>query len=487
MTVSKSNGSFLKNTLTLTSGNIGAQAIKIALVPVVTRLFPPESFGIFSTITAIIMVISSVSHFRYNVAIQLPNKDADADSLALLCISLVFLTSATALIPILIFRDQIAPFLKIKDSTYILLFIPCGIMLRGTVMIFNQWHLRYKSFAGMSKALVFGAVCDRIITLFFGFLGSTGPIGLLSGRYAGVFLTNIYLFFHRGTRKLISIFKNANLDLVKTNAVHFKKFPLYSWSEFLLEATNHLPVILLAFFFNQQIVGYFALTRRVLSEPLLLFGNALSRSFFQKTSELYRENKDVRGFTLRTLHFHCFALIFPMLFVGIFAQDLFKIIFGAQWVHAGLFTQLLIPLFIIDTLLRPMMGLFDILVKQRERMLFNIALFVSTITFFSLGGVSEKPWLSLLGYSVFNTFIILLILFWISKQINISHIKIVKIIGSYTLKAGFLITILLAIKLLTNNVYFNLFTGLVAWVAYLLYYRFIDGYMSKELLTLLKK
>jgi len=71
----KPKSDFSKNVLVLMTGTTIAQAIPIAISPILTRLYSPEDFGVFALFVAITSVFGSVANGRYDLAIMLPKKD----------------------------------------------------------------------------------------------------------------------------------------------------------------------------------------------------------------------------------------------------------------------------------------------------------------------------------------------------------------------------------------------------------------------------
>lgn len=482
----KKKSGFLKNTFTLASGNILSQAIRISLIPIVTRLYPPESFGLFATILAIVMVISSVSHLRYNVAIQLPKDEEDADSLALLGLLLVIFFSLISFVAAVCWGKKLATLLNISDVRLVIYFIPIGIFLRGMLMIVNSWHLRVQAFKNMSASLIFGAIGDRTFTIGIGLKGLLGPFGLIIGRYTGILFTIMGMMLLKGKRHFFDIFSLNTIKKIMENSLKFREFPKYSWSELIYQATVHMPVILLGFYFNPIVVGYFALTRRVLMEPLNLVGEAISRSFFQKTSELHREGKDISEVSIRLVHFLCLIIIFPMLLFGIFAQESFVLVFGEKWKIAGFYALLLLPLFIFDFIVRPLNSFFDILIKQKEMLFFNLGFFLCSLIVFITFGKIGNALLCIAIYSSVSMIIMIFKIYWLLLRVDIKINETTRIMLPYLLKAVVFIAPVLGAKIFYENLFLISAATIISTCLYITYYLFIDNYMSKNLLTLFK-
>jgi O-antigen/teichoic acid export membrane protein len=66
----------------------------------------------------------------------------------------------------------------------------------------------------------------------------------------------------------------------------FRKFPLIDiWGALLNNISWQLPVLLLAVFFSQTLVGFYALAFRLIHLPMSLIGASLGKVFFQRASE----------------------------------------------------------------------------------------------------------------------------------------------------------------------------------------------------------
>ena len=52
--------SFTKNVLTLMTGTAVAQAIPIAISPILTRLYTPSDFGVFALFFSIVAILGTV-------------------------------------------------------------------------------------------------------------------------------------------------------------------------------------------------------------------------------------------------------------------------------------------------------------------------------------------------------------------------------------------------------------------------------------------
>ena len=77
---------FFKNILVASSGTIFAQSLGLITTPIITRIYTPNDYGMFSAILAVVMVLSSVSTLRYEIAIPIERDLNKIFSLVKLCL-----------------------------------------------------------------------------------------------------------------------------------------------------------------------------------------------------------------------------------------------------------------------------------------------------------------------------------------------------------------------------------------------------------------
>jgi hypothetical protein len=83
MTGSRPVGQFRRSVAVLASGTAISQAIPIAAMPVLTRLYTPEEFGTVVLYLALASLLGVVATARYELAIPLPHDDIEAGEIGL--------------------------------------------------------------------------------------------------------------------------------------------------------------------------------------------------------------------------------------------------------------------------------------------------------------------------------------------------------------------------------------------------------------------
>lgn len=428
-TGSKASGSFVKNTAMLASGNIIAQLIIISLIPIVTRLYPPSVYGFYATFVALVGIFSPVSTLRYQVAIQLPVEEHDADAIALLSILTLVALSMFLMFVLAMWGPELSKALKLHGFVWILHLVPVCILLEGLTITLLQWYLRAGRYRRLAASRISGAVTDRIFVIGMGLQGSATPIGLIGGKIAGNFATIGSLAIPQRPRPVWSIISASSIRRVKNVAVRYKEFPKYAWATLIQRLGGQMPIILLSLFFTPAIVGYFALARRVLNEPAMLVGEAVSRSFYQKIAQMHRDSRDITELSMTLLRYMITFTVLPMMLFSLISEELFVVTFGKRWQEAGIYAQVLFPVFISNLCFSPMRVLFDLLEKQKERVILSFVFLSLTAVALTVGAYSGNPFLTMASFSLVGATVNVSGIVWILSKIGIRKEPCIKIIA----------------------------------------------------------
>src|SRR5690606_11727504 len=83
------HGGLWRGTLTLLAGSGAGRIIAVLSMPVLTRLYGPEDFGVLALFTALTGMLVPVATLRYVLALPLPRKDGVAINLLALNLGLL--------------------------------------------------------------------------------------------------------------------------------------------------------------------------------------------------------------------------------------------------------------------------------------------------------------------------------------------------------------------------------------------------------------
>jgi lipopolysaccharide exporter len=355
---------FARNLIIFMSGAAIAQALSLIASPVLTRLYNPEAFGVFAVFTTIVFVLGLTVTGRYEQAIVLPNSERDAASLlGLSFLSTVVVTTGIAIL-IWLSGATIANWLSVPELIAWLWLIPPYLFTIGVFNSLNYWSTRRNRFSRLSVAQMLHGGSTIGLQILAGF-ARFNVMGLIGGKVIGQALASVVLFLQVWREDGLKSDRSFSLTQLRELAYQHRDFPRYGMPQALVNALSvNLFTLVMSPFFGPSVVGYYALTQRVLALPTRLLGDSIRQVFFPKASELIRSGGDVyRVWRMTTLGLLAVGLI-PFSVILLFGPQLFAFIFGAEWYQAGVYARLLVPWTYVSLANPPSVMMMPVLNKQ---------------------------------------------------------------------------------------------------------------------------
>ncbi len=317
-----------------------AQAIPIAIIPILTRIFSPEDFGLLALYAACVSILGVVATGRYEIAIMLPKDDEDARLLLQLSMLVALFFSFLISIPISIWNAQIARFLGNEDIAVWLYLIPVSVLFTGIYQALTYWNNRQKKFINTAVSRVNQSLFQGFAQTSLGFLQVSG--GLICGQFVGIVSGSIYLL--KKDRNYKSLIRKSKINSIQKQGIKYHKFPTYGvWGALCDAGAVQMPVILLTKFYSNSVTGMFSLTFRVLNMPTSIISSAIAQVLFQKVVEISQTEPEKLNLYIIKMFLFLFIIYFPAVPVlFIWGESLFSIIFGNEWSQAGVYAGYLV-------------------------------------------------------------------------------------------------------------------------------------------------
>jgi len=370
------NNEFGKNVLTLMTGTIIAQAIPIAVTPILTRMYSPEDFGLLALFVAITTIMGAVVNGRYELAIMLPAEDDDAINIAGVGLLIATVISTLLFLPAIFLNEYLTVILSNESIGFWLYFAPPVVWLLGLYNVLRYLNNRKKSYKDMAKSLVYKSVVQVSIQLGIGAFKATAS-GLISGQIASNIAAN--------TRLALNVKKQYRLNRVcfvemKRLAKRYVDFPKFSmWAALSNTLSYQLLNMLITLFYSVATLGFYSLAQRILGIPSSLIGNSIGLVYFQHaTLEKNKTGKAIKIFnaTTKKLVLMSCAFFIPLYFI---LPLLFSFAFGEKWQVGGEYAQLVLPIFIFRFVSGVLSTTNSIFEKQALSLLWQIGLLLLSI------------------------------------------------------------------------------------------------------------
>ncbi|PJG60167.1 lipopolysaccharide biosynthesis protein [Aeromonas cavernicola] len=373
----KKNNAFIRNVITLMTGTVIAQAIPIAIIPVLTRVFSPEDFGLLALYSALISILGGAATGRYEIAIMLPESDEDARILLQVSVLVATIVSLIISIPVFIFNTQIAKFLGNDDIAAWLYLVPISVFFTGVYQALTYWNNRQKKFSNTAVSRIGQSFFQGISQISFGFMQLVG--GLILGQFVGIFSGLLFLLKKDKTGK--KIFQKTEVMLIKKQMWKYKKYPRYGIFGALCDTgAVQMPILMLTKFYSDSITGMFSLTFRILNMPTSIISSAIAQVLFQKIVEISNtEPENLKKYIIKMFLF-LFGIYLPAVpILFIWGEPLFSLIFGQEWGRAGIYSGYLVIAVAIRFAVSPLSAVLGLEKNIKMGVLWQV-LYLCTIT-----------------------------------------------------------------------------------------------------------
>ena len=408
---------FVRNVFAVATGIAAAQAISLAFMPFLTRLYGPEAFGALAAFTAILNIITSLATLGYANAIVMPKTQEGANAVARLSLVSAVIVSPVALIVIYAFQEQLASLAGLSSEPNLLYLIPISLVLVALLSVANQAAIREGLFKAKSSSYVASTFIVNLGKLGVGYISATGITLIIF-----LIISNLINY----TMLMVRVPKVGAFDFrqwfgisgIRQAAFNYKDFAIYRMPQSILNAASlGLPVILLTNFFSTSVAGQYAITTLILGAPVMLLGNSVLEVFFPKITTLVRDNPASAFHMLwkSTLLMSVIGLV-PFSIIFLWGDLILPWVLGEAWGRAGEYSQW-IALWMFSVLItRPAVAAMPVLKLQGFLLVYEIIITVLRIGSISLGATLGGDLMAVTLFSVVNIIGYLSLLAFVLKK-----------------------------------------------------------------------
>lgn len=368
----------LGNVLSLLTGTTIAQLIPVIISPIITRMYSPVEFGIFTLYMTLASLGGVIATGRYELAIVLPKSNKDAINLFLLSLLIALFLSVGTLFTVSLFNVQIASFLNTNSIAPLLYLLPLSVMFAGIYQSLNYWSNRNKKFAVIATSRVSQSITTGTSNILLGF-SNLGGFGLIVSTLLGQVMS-ICILGRKFLKDDFPQLKAFSKRIMSENAKKYKDFPtinsLHAFVD-MLQSSGILFVI--SIFFGSVTLGLYSLALRIIQTPLTLISSSVAQVFYQRATQIHQNTGDLYAYVKKMI-LVLSAIGFIVVFVLFFSPQIFALVFGEEWRESGIIARILSAWVFIKLIVSPISQIPIILGRQKTSFimtaLFNVLLFV---------------------------------------------------------------------------------------------------------------
>ena len=410
----KSSG--IRNFTKLLSANLVAQVIGLVVYPILTRMYAPEDFGLLNLFLSIGGVLIILSTAEYYYAIVLPKEETDAEQV--LGVGVLWLVASTILVGLSVaFARPISLLFKSPDLTSYYWLMPLYVFAMGAWNLLNYWYIRHKEYNPISRYQVSQNVLSAGGKLGMGW-GGVLHGGMIYSVVVAPLISLVCSWIY-ARKTLLPAWRRISWRGVAEQAKRYRNFPCFVLPRsFVNMLAGQMPILLLTPFFGGEAVGFLSLAILLGYTRIGTITRAIYQVMYQHTMELVHKQKPI-GQMFRKFILSASAIIIPV-FVGLWfvLPQLTAWLLGAEWHISGEYIRWMLPWLYVSLLSCSINFLFDVFMKQKWGLFFELMLAVMRVAGLCIGVWAGNFMLAIMCYSFFTALALVAQIIWMLLQVR---------------------------------------------------------------------
>jgi O-antigen/teichoic acid export membrane protein len=386
-----SGGAVLRATATIFAGAAAAKLIGIAAMPLLTRIYSPEDFGVLAVFTAFAALLAPFMTLSYCNAIPLPKTDQMA--LNVMALAAAIMVAGAGLFFIIFFFIS-EPILRAfsMEVTLPYWWLIGAVLVGGSLyQILSMWAVRRRDYRLIAKTHLTQSVSSSVIKISLGLLGVI-PLGLLLGhitKQSG----GIFAILRQCQKDLRQKRHAVSFSRMRLAARRYQKMPIYKLpSQVFARFSTEGPVLFIAVIFDARTTGQFGLAAMAVALPMTLLARTTSKAFYSEIAALGRRRpQQIRNVTLGALGRLSALAAAPALVLFMFGPQIFALVFGEGWSEAGQFVSYFALFMVFKFVAYPAMHIPDVFDRQGVNLQLNVQRFVMLSAVFAASWLLSLP------------------------------------------------------------------------------------------------
>jgi len=334
------NNNYLKQTKVIISSSIISKLITVISLPIITRIYDPDNFGVYTAFASTIGLINPISTFRYERAITIAKNQDEEIKIVITCILLSIFTSILLFFGIIIVEQF---FFKFRNFIEILIAVPTGSMLIGIYQPLYYYAIKKQAFKSISRSKLIqsiGALISQLILFPTGSIGLiVGYIILNSAGFEGYYFYFLKISFRSIKKYLLNI-----PYIIKK----YSDFGFYLFLSSIVEQIGtNLPKILILNAYGQEILGFLGLSISLYNIPIFIALNSFGTFFIGNVNNLFIKGSLKKEIKKIILNLFIFGFLLCLI-TNILVPNLIGIFLPYKWFPIINIIRIISPLFVCE-------------------------------------------------------------------------------------------------------------------------------------------
>jgi O-antigen/teichoic acid export membrane protein len=413
---------FFRDTTTLVSGAVIGQVLGFVFIPILSRLYSQEIFGVYFIFVSTVNILGKFSTLRFELAVVLSKNDKIAINALMLSFCILVFTSIFLTIIFIVILHFIGKYRGLGLFDFFI-FLPVVIFFGGLYEIISAWNNRQKTYKKTSVAKVTNSLAIGAFQTIFRYI-KLEKIGLIMGYTAGKLVSGVVILY-LSFREIMSNIIYVRFSLMKEIFFKYKKIPVFNTLiNMLNNLSTELPVYVLGIFFGTSTAAFYGMSNKIVASPLDILGRSVSQVFYKRASDVYSKNNNLEIF-VKTMYRKLVFVAGVFFILVIMLLPFLKYILGNKWTGIYLYVLILLPAVVANFVVQSISSLYTILSKQDKMLYLTIIFIILKFLALYLGFVYfHNVYYSLAFFSLTIVVYKLCVGFWYLRIIKQHRIKL---------------------------------------------------------------
>jgi hypothetical protein len=358
----------------LAYGTLKIYLVGFAIIPLSTRIYGPEAFGVLNTYVSLVCILVIPAMLKIDLAISMCKNSEEASALARIATaSLVFYTLGLCGL-ILVFGHHVKS--SFPEIAAALPIIPLGVFGGGVISIVGSLYVSERNIVEANKLQFTQLVTTLFAQVVLGVMGLK-TIGLLLSDAIGR-NTQLYNLINRlyAAAKYYKPIKHGELTAL---LIRYRRFPIFIVPGNLGRYAISYSIPIAVFqYYGAESAGVLAVAQRLAGLPRTVFGSAFNLMFtvdwkqgssVQQLVGIYKSKSRLLLLTLGAL---CIVIALSL---SVGATHLL----GAEWGLVGYVVCAITPFYLLDAHLFSVSPLMQLWGRQKLLMVFDVMIATSQL------------------------------------------------------------------------------------------------------------
>jgi len=370
--------------------------MSLASIPILSRLYSKDEFGVWAIFMALMMIGKTIACGGFHVSLMLPKEEKKAVDLLALSYAFNWLTIGISLAVILLILFFAPTVIAPSQVTLFIIAIPLSVFIEGKAQAIHNWLNRDMKYKEMSYSTVAQTATTVVLSILFGFLDLR-----LNGLILGTLIGQVAMLLALLYLSKLPFFLKASFERMKVAYKEYKSFlTLGVTGNLINNSASQLPFVFFGGTFGETMNGQFSMVQqKILAAPINLVSAAVSPVFFKEANKAHLAQDGSLKKLVSQVNLVMWSLIIiPVIVVMLWGPDVFSFVLGEEWRTSGEYAQWLAPLMGVRFVTHPLSYLIDVKQRLRAQLIFNSLLLIATIVIFF------QPILELTSFDTIRTY-----------------------------------------------------------------------------------